>query len=121
MSNNLLLWIARKISLKLKTVLDGTNIDTKGIRDQVIIVKTLAERLVSPTLFEVPGWKRIQFFPETFEIFGFDKETVSLTFDEVEHPISVANGQVYNAINQPLTKTYAKTFLVNHSNIESDL
>ena len=85
----------------------------------MIVVKTLAERLVSPTLFEVPGWKRIQFFRQTFEIFGFDKKTVSLTFDEVEHPISVGNGQVYNAMGQPLTKTYTKTFLVNHTNLIS--
>ena len=86
--------------------------DTKGIEQQVIVVKTLAERLVSPTFFEVPGWERIQFFKDTFEIFGFDTKSVSLTFEEVGHPISVANGQVYNKIGTTHTKTYVKTFLV---------
>ena len=35
--------------------LDGVNIDTKGIREQVSVSKKIAERLVSETLFEVEG------------------------------------------------------------------
>ena len=102
----------RKIIEELKKVLDGTNIDTKGIEEQVIDVRKLAERLVFPTLFEVPGWERIQFFSETFEIFGFDKKSVSLTFEEVELPISVGNEELYYAAGYDYPYSRPSTFLV---------
>ena len=90
------------------------HIDTKNIPDQV--VKTLAERLVSPTFFEVPGWKRIIFFQKTFEIFGFDKDSVSLRYEEVVHPISVCNAHLFNLVDQTRKERYTKTFLVNREN-----
>ena len=81
--------------------LDGVNIDTKGIREQVSVAKKIALRLVSPTIFEVEGWRRIQAIPLAFESFGFDPQTATVKFEEVELPISVGNkhfigGQICN-------------------------
>ena len=78
-------------------------------------------RLVTPTLFEVPGWEKIQFFKKAFEIYGFDKDSVSLTFKEVQHPISVGNGRIFNAISGKSTKTYDETFLVNEFTAEKNI
>ena len=90
--------------------LDDVNIDTKGIRNQGIYPKKLAERLVSETLFEVEGWKRIQAIPLAFKSFGFDPDSVSLTFEEVELPISIGNKHFYNT-----HETLPRTFLVSFS------
>ena len=65
----------------------------------MISTEKLAERLVNPTLFEVEGWKRISFFPKTFDIFGFEKDSITLTYEKVEHPTATS---------------YAKTFLVSN-------
>ena len=64
--------------------LDGVNIDTKGIREQVSVSKKVAERLVSETLFEVEGWKRIQAIPLAFESFDFPPDLLFLIFKEVQ-------------------------------------
>ena len=69
--------------------LDGVNFDTKGIREQVSVAKKIALRLVFPTIFEVEGWKRIQAIPLAFESFGFDPQTATVKFEEVDLPISV--------------------------------
>ena len=92
--------------------LDGSNIDATGIAEQVIVARKLAERLVSPTLLEVEGWKRIVFFPKTFEKFGFDPDSATLTFKEVELPISVGNAQIYNTVGQNYPHSCPSTFLV---------
>ena len=83
--------------------LDDVNIDTKGIREQVSVSKKIAERLVSETLFEVEGWKRIQAIPLAFESFGFDPDSVSLSFEEVELPISVGNKHYMGSRSLPST------------------
>ena len=87
--------------------LDDVNIDTKGIREQVSVSKKVAERLVSETLFEVEGWKRIQAIPLAFESFGFHQDSVSLTFEEVELPISIGNKHLVGG------KSFSSTFLVS--------
>ena len=93
--------------------LDDVNIDTKGIRDQVSVSKKVAERLVSETLFEVEGWRRIQAIPLAFKAFGFDPDSVSLKFEEVELPISIGNKHFRNT-----HETLPSTFLVSfHMNI----
>ena len=89
------------------TALDGVNFDTRGIREQISVAKKIALRLVSPTIFEVEGWKRIQAIPLAFESFGFDPETVTVKFEEVELPISIGNKHFIGG------KTYNKTFLVS--------
>ena len=71
--------------------LDDVNIDERGIREQGTHPLTVAERLVSETLFEVEGWKKIQAIPLAFQSFGFDPDSVSLKFEEVELPISIGN------------------------------
>ena len=87
--------------------LDGVNIDTKGIREQMSEVKKIALRLVSPTIFEVEGWKRIKVIPSAFEAFGFDPQTVTVKFEEVELPISIGNKHFLGL------ETFDKTFLVS--------
>lgn len=79
---------------------------------QVIDPRKLAIRLVFPTLFEVEGWKRIRFFPNTFEIFGFDLNNVQLDFEEVELPISIGNAEIYHSAGQNYPLSCRSTFLV---------
>ena len=93
------------------TALDGVNFDTRGIREQISVAKKIALRLVSPTIFEVEGWKRIQAIPLAFKSFGFDPETVTVKFEEVDLPISIGNKHFIGG------QTYNQTFLVSF-NIE---
>ena len=87
--------------------LDDVNIDTKGIREQISVTKKIALRLVCPTIFEVEGWKRIQAIPLAFEAFGFDPETATVKFEEVELPISIGNKHLIGG------QTCNQTFLVS--------
>ena len=87
--------------------LDGVNIDTKGIREQFSVSKKVALRLVSPTIFEVEGWKRIQAIPLAFKSFGFDLRTTKIKFEEVDLPISIGNKHFIGG------KTFSQTFLVS--------
>ena len=48
-------------------------------------------RLVSPTVFEVEGWRRIEAIPLILKSFGIDPDAVSLISEEVDLPISVGN------------------------------
>ena len=93
----------------LNVALDDVSIDTKGIRDQVSVSKKVAERLVSETLFEVEGWKRIQVIPLTFKSFGFDPDSVSLKFEEVELPISIGNKHLIKT-HQSFSSTFFVSF-----------
>ena len=88
--------------------LDDVNIDTKGIGEQVSVSTKVAERLVSETLFEVEGWKRIQAIPLAFKAFGFDSNSVSLKFEEVELPISIGNKHLIGG--QSLSSTFLVSF-----------
>ena len=90
------------------TALDGWNIDSKGIREQVSTVKTVAMRLVKATIFEVEGWKRIQAILFAFDAFGFDPKAISLDFEEVELPISIGNKQFI--FGQVFTSTFLVSF-----------
>ena len=83
--------------------LDDVNIDTKKIREQLTVTKKVAERLVSETLFEVEGWKRIQAIPLAFESFEFNPDSVSLTFEEVQLPISIGNKHLMGGQSLPST------------------
>ena len=87
--------------------LDGVNFDTSEIRQQISIAKKIALRLVSPTIFEVEGWKRIQAIPLAFEAFGYDTKTISVKFEEVELPISIGNKHFIGS------RTCNQTFLVS--------
>ena len=89
------------------SALDGVNIDSKGIRDQFAVAKKIALRLVSPTIFEVEGWKRIQAIPLAFQAFGFDPQTATIKFEEVALPISIGNKHFIGG------KTCNQTFLVS--------
>ena len=92
--------------------LDDVNISTKGIREQVAVSKKVAERLVCETLFEVEGFKRIQAIPLAFQSFGFNPDSVSLEFEEVELPVSIGNKHIMGGQSLP------STFLVSfHNNI----
>ena len=92
-------------------VAGGVNVDSAEKRKQVIAVKKLGERLVNPTFFEIEGWKRMNFFPNTLEQFGFDSDSAKLSLEEVELPISIGNGEILSALG--LThKSQVKTFLV---------
>ena len=90
------------------------NLDSKGKRNQIIFSKNLAQRLTNPTFFEIVGWKRIPFFQETLEQFGFDPDSAELKFEEVELPISIGNGQINNFQlgSNFVYKSHGKTFLV---------
>ena len=90
--------------------LDGVNFDTRGIREQLSVSKKIAFRLVSPTIFEVEGWRRIKAVPLAFESFGFDPETVTVKFEEVELPISIGNKHIIGG------QTCNQTFLVSKNN-----
>ena len=83
--------------------LDDVNISTKGIREQVAVSKKVAERLVSETLFEVEGFKRIQAIPLAFKAFRFDPDSVSLEYEEVELPISIGNKHIMGGPSLPST------------------
>ena len=87
------------------------NVDSAGKRNQVIEVQKLVERLVNPTSFEIEGWKRIPFFPNALQQFGFDPDSAELTFEKVELPISIGNGQILSVLGIPY-QSRAKTFLV---------
>ena len=93
---------------------DEVNLDSKGKRNQIIVSKNLAQRLTNPTFFEIVGWKRIPFFPNALEQFGFDPDSAELKFEEVELPISIGNGQINNFQLGPnfAYKSHPKTFLV---------
>ena len=87
--------------------LDGVNFDTRGIREQVSVSKKIALRLVSPTIFEVEGWKRIQAIPLAFKSFRFDRRNAKIKFEEVELPISIGNKHFIGG------QTFNQTFLVS--------
>ena len=89
----------------------GVNIDSAEKRKQVIEVEKLGERLVNPTFFEIEGWKRIQFFPNALQIFGFDPDLAKLTLEKVELPVSIGNSQIFSALGIHY-QSHAKTFLV---------
>ena len=90
------------------------NLDSKGKRNQIVQTKILAERLTNPTFFEMVGWKRIPFFHETLDDFGFDPYATELKFEEVELPISIGNCQINNFQigSNFVYNSHAKTFLV---------
>ena len=92
-------------------VAGGVNVDSAGKRKQVIEVEKLVERLVNPTYFEIEGWKRIPFFPNALQQFGFDSDSAKLTFEEVDLPISIGNGQIYNSMGWTY-HPHNKTFMV---------
>ena len=94
----------------------GVNLDSKGKRNQIVQTKTLAQRLTSPTFFETVRWKRVPFFPNALEQFGFDPDSAELKFEEVELPISIGNGQINNFQLGPnfAYKSHPKTFLVKN-------
>ena len=89
------------------TALDGVNFDTKEIREQVSVAKKIALRLVSPTIFEVEGWKRIQAIPFAFKSFRFDLRSAKIRFEEVDLPISIGNKHFIGG------QTCNRTFLVS--------
>ena len=92
-------------------VAGGVSVDSAGKREQVIQVEKLGERLVNPTFFEIEGWKRMKFFPNALQQFGFDPNSAKLTLEKVELPISIGNGEIANALGIPY-QSHAKTFLV---------
>ena len=94
-----------------KGVAGGVNLDSAEKRKQVIEVEKLGERLVNPTFFETEGWKRIPFFPNALQQFGFDPDSAKLTLEKVELPVSIGNGQILSALGIPY-QSHAKTFLV---------
>ena len=101
--------------MNLETGLNvDVNYDSKGKRNQIIHSKNLAERLTNPTFFEIVGWKRILFFQEALDDFGFDAFAAELKFEEVELPISIGNRQINNFQLGPnfAYKSHCKTFLV---------
>ena len=87
--------------------LDDVNIDKRGIRQQGTYPIKEAKRLVFETLFEIEGWKRIQAIPLAFESFGYDPDSVSLKFEEVELPISIGNKHLIGG------QSLSSTFLVS--------
>ena len=89
------------------TALDGVTLDTRAICEQLSESKKVALRLVSPTIYEVEGWKRIKAITAAFESFGFDHRTVSVEYEEVELPISMGNKNFISG------QTFNKTFLVS--------
>ena len=89
----------------------GVNVDSAGKRKQVIEVEKLGERLVNPTFFEIEGWKRIPFFQNALQQFGFDPDSAELTLEEVELPVSIGNSQILSALGIHY-QSHAKTFLV---------
>ena len=80
-------------------VAGGVNLDSVGKRKQVIEVEKLGERLVNPTFFEIEGWKRIPFFQNALQQFGFDPDSAELTLEKVDLPISIGNQQIYKTMN----------------------
>ena len=92
------------------TAVDGVTFDTRGIREQVSTAKKIALRLVSSTVFEVEGWRRIKAIPLAFEAFGFDPQAFKIQCEEVELPISIGNKDFIGG------QTCFKTFLVSWKN-----
>ena len=93
-------------------------------KDQFSVARKVAARLVSPTVFEVEGGKRIEAIPLVLAAFGViprkeiphksgngslqnhvaDTDSVSLISEEVDLPISVGNRHFTN--DQPNTSTF---------------
>ena len=90
------------------------NLDSKGKRNQIIHSKNLAQRLTNPTFFEIVGWKRMEFFPNTLAQVGFDPDSAELKFEEIELPISIGNGQINNfQLGSNFSyQSHGRTFLV---------
>ena len=95
----------------LTRVAGGVNVDSAEKRKQVIAVQKLGKRLANPTFFEIDGWKRIAFFPNALQQFGFDPDSAELTLKKVDLPISIGNEQIYNTIGSKY-QPHKKTFLV---------
>ena len=72
--------------------------------------------MVNPTFFEIEGWKRIPFFPNAIQQFGFDSDSAKLSLEEVDLPISIGNDQIYNAMSSTY-HSHNKTFLVRKINL----
>ena len=70
--------------------------------------------MTNSTFFQTVGWKRIPFFPDALEQFGFDPDSAEVKFEEVELPISIGNGQINNFQlgSNFAYKSHGKTFLV---------
>ena len=66
-----------------------------------------SERLRKPKFFETHR----NFLEHAVQQFGFDSNSTELTFEEVELPISIGNGEIANALGIPY-QSHAKTFLV---------
>ena len=89
------------------------DLDSKEKRNQIIVSKNLAQRLTNPTFFEIVGWKRMDFFPNALEQFGFDPDLAELKFEEVELAISIGNGQIndFQLGSNFAYKSHGTTFL----------
>ena len=98
----------------------GVKVDSAGKREQVIQVEKLGKRLVNPTFFEIEGWKRIKFFPNAIERFGFDLDSAKLSPEKVDLPISIGNKQIYHAIGSTY-HPHKKTFLVRKINFSFNI
>ena len=68
---------------------DGSNLRKQEMREQVIMLRKVISRLISPTIFEKHGWRRILGATAFFVAFGVDPKKIKLSSEEVFHPMHV--------------------------------
>jgi len=106
--------------------LDGDGIQKSEMWKQTANFKKVINRLVSKTIFETNGWKRIYGVLRFFEAFGLDPENYELEAVKVTHPIAVGNrsfqdeimadknsGTIQTGMTGSFLETHQKTFKVN--------
>ena len=103
--------------------LDGDTIRQSKISKQTAILSKVVDRLVSKSMFETEGWKRIYGVFRFFEAFNLDIENFELEAVKVSHPMSVGNrhfqkkilfDKVETSMDKPFCEVHSKTFIVRH-------
>ena len=95
------------------------NVNPRGIRrnleTQTAMLKTVMERLVNPTTFEIDGWKRMGPVQQMFSELRLNIEDYHLSYERVTHPNSATLETVFNHYrngNSPF-KPAARSFQVH--------
>ena len=84
------------------------------MRNQFSVTEKIIQRLVYPTIFEVVGWKRIEAVSISLKAFRIDVNSISLSYEIADLPISIANKTFYEnlGLQHDYEQTNKKTFLV---------
>jgi len=110
--------------------LDGDVIKKSKMRKQTGNFRKVINRLISKTMFETNGWKRIIGVLRFFKAFELDPENYELEAVKVTHPIAVGNrsfqeeiladknaGIIQTGMTECFLETHQKTFKVKYDEV----